>query len=107
MTAVLVAAAALAVGTYAMRRGGVALGGRVGEGPRAQAAERTLDHAVVALLIGVTLTAAVYDGGAPAGWARPLGVGCALVAAWLRAPLAISILLGAGVTALLRAIGLS
>lgn len=106
MTEVMIAVVLLAVGTYGTRRAGVALGGRVTESPRAQRAERVLDHAIVALLIGVTLTTAVYDGDAPAGWARPLGVACALTAAWLRAPLAVSVLLGAGVTALLRQLGL-
>lgn len=106
MTEVMVAVVLLAVGTYATRRVGVALGGRVTEGPRAERAERLLDHAIIALLIGVTLTTAVDDGDAPAGWARPLGVACALTVAWLRAPLAVSVLLGAGVTALLRHLGL-
>lgn len=106
MTEVMIAVALLGIGTYGTRRTGVALGGRVGEGPRAQRSERVLDHGIVALLVGVALTTAIFDGTEPGGWARPLGVACALTAAWWRAPLAVSVLLGAGVTAGLRLLGL-
>ncbi|WP_199224476.1 AzlD domain-containing protein [Serinibacter arcticus] len=106
MTEVMIAVVLLGIGTYGTRRVGVALGGRVTEGPRARESERVLDHGIVALLVGVALTTAIYNGHEIGGWARPLGVACALTAAWLRAPLAVSVLLGAGVTAGLRLLGL-
>ncbi len=37
--------------------------------------------------------------------ARALGIGCAAVAAWRRAPLVVVIVVGAAVTALVRALG--
>ncbi|TNU74132.1 AzlD domain-containing protein [Miniimonas arenae] len=104
MSAVVAAGLLLALGTYATRRLGVELGGRVLG--RAAQVEQLLEQGVVALLIAVTASAAVYDGAAPDGWARPVGVGLALGAAAVRAPLVVSVLLGAGATALLRLLGL-
>ncbi|PFG20146.1 AzlD domain-containing protein [Serinibacter salmoneus] len=107
MTEVMIAVVLLGLGTYSTRRAGVALGGSVTTGPRAALAEWVLDHAVIALLVAVALSTAVFDGHQFGGWARPLGVACALTAAWLRAPLVLSVLLGAGVTALARLAGLT
>ena len=112
MTEVMIAVVLLGIGTYSIRRTGVALGGRVTDSPRDDGdgggggATRLLDHGIVALLIGVTATTALFDGEVVGGWARPLGVAVALVSAWLRAPLVVSVALGAGVTAGLRLLGL-
>jgi hypothetical protein len=45
------------------------------------------------------------DGDAFAGWARPVGVLAGALAAWRRAPFVLVVLLAAGTTAGLRALG--
>ena len=47
----------------------------------------------------------LLDGGAFAGWARPVGVLAGALAAWRRAPFVLVVLLAAGTTAGLRALG--
>lgn len=62
---------------------------------------------VLAALAAVALvaTAALTDGSGFAGWARATGVAVAAVAAWLRTPFVVVVLLAAGTTAVLRALG--
>ena len=107
MNEVVVAGLVLAIGTYATRRVGVEAGGSITGRSWTARAEQLLEQGVVALLIAVTVSSAVYDGGAVGGWARIAGVGLALGAAALRAPLVVSVLVGAAATALLRLAGVA
>lgn len=93
------AIAVLAAGAYAFKALGLALGGRRLP-DRLNACIGLLPAALLPALIAVqTLTTEdrwVVD-------ARAAGVGAAIVAAWRRAPFPVVILLGAAVTAGLRA----
>ncbi|MAU82049.1 AzlD domain-containing protein [Gordonia sp. Z-3] len=100
----LAGAALLAVGTYLIRVAGPALRNRYEVSPTAAA---LLDRAAILLLVGVAVTGAVFAGQEFAGWARPAGVAVGVVAAVCRAPLMIVILLAAGVTAGMRALGVA
>jgi branched-subunit amino acid transport protein len=67
--------------------------------------ERYVDLGATALLVALVATAALLDGGAFAGWARPAGVAVGALAAWRRAPFVLVVVLAAGTTAGLRALG--
>lgn len=95
---------ALAAGTYAMRLAGPLLRGRITLSERA---EQLLSIAAVVLLACFVATSAVFESGAPAGWARFTGVALGGVLAWRRAPLVVVVLAAAGTTALLRLLGLA
>ena len=95
---------ALAGGTYLLRFGGIALRGRVQLPARV---ERYVDLGATALLVALVATAALLDGAAFAGWARPLGVAIGALAAWRRAPFVLVVVLAAGTTAGLRALGVA
>ncbi|WP_370260062.1 AzlD domain-containing protein [Cryobacterium sp. TMT3-29-2] len=91
----------LAAGTYAIRLGGVGFGGfRL-----ALRLEQWSEPAVVVLLASVATTSALYEGSDFAGWARVVGVAVAALAAAVRAPLVAVVVVAAGVTACLRALG--
>jgi hypothetical protein len=118
----IVVIAVLALGTYALRLGGVLLARRVA-GPAADRAEpgragpgragpgrgdavtRLLPYAAVALLAALAATAAIIESGEFAGIARPAGVVAGLVAGLLRAPFVVAVVLAAGVAAGLRLLG--
>ena len=92
----------IAVGSYAFKVGGL-VGARVWQ--PSVAVQRCLDllpAALIAALIAVNTVVSnrhiVFD-------ARLVGVAAAAVAAWRKAPFPIVVLLGAGVTALLRRYG--
>ncbi len=92
----------LAAGTYLMRLAGLVLRDRL----RLPApVERYVDLGATALLVALVATAALLDGGASAGWARPAGVAVGALAAWRRAPFVLVVVLAAGTTAGLRALG--
>ncbi|MDF3048765.1 MAG: branched-chain amino acid transport [Pseudonocardia sp.] len=93
---------ALAGGTYALRLAGLVLRGRLRLPP---AVERLVDLGATALLVALVATAALLDGMAFAGWARPIGVAVGALAAWRRAPFVVVVLLAAGTAAGLRALG--
>jgi len=93
---------ALAAGTYLMRLAGLLLRGRLRLPARV---ERYVDLGATALLVALVATAALLDGGAFAGWARPAGVAVGALAAWRRAPFVLVVLLAAATTAGLRALG--
>lgn len=95
---------ALAVGTYLLRLAGILLRGRVTVPERI---ERLLDLGATALLVALVATAALTEAGGFSGWARPAGVGVALVAAWWRVPFVLVVLLAAATTAGLRLLGVS
>lgn len=100
---VVIAAAVLAIGTYAMRLVGVILGSRREVPERTQA---LLNRAVIVLLVSVLAATAVYDGQEATSIARPIGVGVGGVLALINAPLAVVVVAAMLVTALLRLIGL-
>jgi branched-subunit amino acid transport protein len=92
----------LAAGTYLMRLAGLVLRGRLRLPARV---ERYVDLGATALLVALVTTAALLDGGAFAGWARPAGVAVGALAAWCRTPFVLVVVLAAGTTAGLRALG--
>ena len=92
----------LAAGTYLMRLAGLVLRGRLRLPARV---ERYVDLGATALLVALVTTAALLDGSAFAGWARPAGVAVGALAAWRRAPFVLVVVLAAGTTAGLRALG--
>jgi branched-subunit amino acid transport protein len=93
---------ALAAGTYALRLGGIVLRGRVTVPARV---ERHLDLGATALLVALAATAAFTQAGGFAGWARPAGVAVGVVAAWLRLPFVLVVVLAAATAAGLRLLG--
>lgn len=96
--------ALLAVGTYAIRLAGPILRNRISVSAETEA---LMDRAVVVLLVAVALTGALFVEHDFAGWARPAGVAVGVVAALLRAPLAVVIVLAAATAAGLRALGIA
>lgn len=120
---VLLAAAILALGTYLIRLAGVSssrisapVPGEAGESGesrppealagRAGPVRHLADEAVAVLLAGVIVVTTLYDGVDLAGGARVLGVLVGAVAALLRMPLVVVVLVAAVCTAVLRALGL-
>lgn len=125
-SALIVVIAVLAVGTYALRLGGVLLARRVtgassaadgtvpADGSAGQAGGRSrvgatltrlLPYAALALLAALAATSAVIESGEFAGVARPAGVAAGLVAGLLRAPFAVAVVIAAAVAAGLRLLG--
>ncbi|GAB05405.1 AzlD domain-containing protein [Gordonia amarae] len=104
MTSVLIGVAVLAVGTYLLRLAGPLLQSRIrlSDGTR-----RVLDRGAVVLLVAVAVTGALYADGDFTGWARPLGVGAGVVAAFFKPPLVAIVLIAAVTTAALRAAGVA
>lgn len=92
----------LAAGTYLTRLAGLVLRDRLRLPARV---ERYVDLGATALLVALVTTAALLDGSGFAGWARPAGVAVGALAAWRRAPFVLVVLLAAGTTAGLRALG--
>jgi uncharacterized membrane protein len=98
----LLALGLLALGTYVMKSAGpLAASGRELP-PRARALAELVPAALLAALVA---NQTVIDGAAMTVDARVVGVGVAAVAVALRAPFAVVVLLGAGVTALVRLTG--
>jgi branched-subunit amino acid transport protein len=94
----------LAAGTYLLRLAGLVLRDRLRLPARV---ERYVDLGATALLVALVATATVLDGTAFAGWARPAGVAVGALAAWRRAPFVVVVVLAAGTTAGLRALGVA
>jgi branched-subunit amino acid transport protein len=94
----------LAVGTYLFRVAGLVLRDRLRLPARL---ERLVDLGATALLVALVATAALLDGAAFAGWARPAGVAVGALAAWRRAPFVLVVVLAAATTAGLRALGVA
>jgi branched-subunit amino acid transport protein len=95
---------ALAGGTYLLRVAGLVLRSRVTVPERV---ERLLDLGATALLMALVATASLTVGGGFTGWALPAGVAAGGVAAWLRAPFVLVVVLAGGTTAGLRALGVA
>ncbi|WGJ86857.1 AzlD domain-containing protein [Gordonia sp. SMJS1] len=94
----------LAVGTYAMRAAGPVLRKRISV---SDGVEKLMDRATVVLLVAVALTGSFFVDHDFAGWARPAGVTVGVIAALLRAPLAVVVILAAATAASLRALGVA
>jgi branched-subunit amino acid transport protein len=95
--------AVLAIGTYAFRLTGPLLHRRVRIPDRL---ERLAATAAAVLLVALAVSAALTQGHAFAGWARPAGVLTGGILAARRAPFPIVVLAAAATTALLRLAGI-
>lgn len=98
----IIAALALAVGTYAFRLAGPLLAHRIDVPERIR---ELIDTSTVVLLLAVVATTAVAEGQQFAGFARPIGVAVAGLLAWRRAPFVITVTAAAAVAAGLRLLG--
>ena len=97
-----IATGVLGAGTYAFRFSGPVLRSRLELSARFQ---RLVAAASVTLLTALVVTAALLDGHAFVGPARPAGVVVGGVLAWRRAPFVVVVLAAAGAAAGLRAVG--
>ncbi len=125
----LIALAALSLGTYLMRFAGVKLGGAIAtKGRRGQpvtsggagttsagvddsgtSTERVtmwMDRATVVLIGAVFATTAIFDGQDLADPARLIGVGAGVLAAIVRVPMLLAVVIGMGMCALIRTTGI-
>ncbi|WP_433166466.1 AzlD domain-containing protein [Kribbella sp. CA-247076] len=98
----LVAIAILAVGTFSLRFAGPMLRSRVEIPERAQ---QFLGASAIVLLAALVATAALMEGGGPAGIARPAGVLVGGVLAWRKAPFVLVVVAAAATAAGLRLLG--
>lgn len=98
----ILAIAALAAGTYALRLAGPLLEGRVHLPQRLQL---LLSDAATVLLVALVATAAFTESGGFAGWSRPAGVLVAGALVLRRAPFPAVVIAAAATTALLRLAG--
>ncbi|OJF11337.1 branched-chain amino acid transporter [Couchioplanes caeruleus subsp. caeruleus] len=87
-----------------MRLSGVLLRDRLELSDRLQ---RLLPMAAATLLAALAGTAALMEGGAFAGVARPAGVAVGALLAWRRAPFVLVVLAAALTAALLRQVGIA
>lgn len=94
----------LALGTYAYRIVGPALGGRLN---LSEPLRRILLIAAAVLLLALVTTSALTQGHGFAGWARPAGVGVGAILAVRKAPFIVVVIAAAATTALLRLAGVS
>jgi branched-subunit amino acid transport protein len=93
----------LAVGTYTIRLTGVVLRDRL---ELSDTLQRVLPMAAAALLAALATTAAVMEGAAFAGVARPAGVIVGALLAWRKAPFVVVVVAAAATAALLRLAGI-
>jgi branched-subunit amino acid transport protein len=92
----------LAVGTYTIRLSGVVLRDRL---ELSDTLQRVLPMAAGALLAALATTAALMEGAAFAGVARPAGVIVGALLAWRKAPFVLVVVAAAATAALLRLAG--
>lgn len=104
MTSILIGVAVLAVGTYLLRLAGPLLQTRF---RLSETMQRVMDRGAMVLLLAVAVTGTLYADGDFTGWARPLGVGAGVAAAFFKAPLVAIVLIAAATTAALRAFGVA
>lgn len=97
-----VAVAVLGVGTFAFRLAGPVLRSRTALAPRT---ETLMAVSAVVLLAALVATAALTEGHAFAGVARPAGVLVGGVLAWRKAPFVLIVLAAAATAAVLRLLG--
>jgi branched-subunit amino acid transport protein len=101
-TLVVAGMATLAAGTYAFRLSGQALRARISFPPQAA---KLLEGAAVILLAALVATTALTQGHGFSDVARPAGVLVGGVLAWRKAPFLVVVIAAAGVTAVLRLLG--
>lgn len=99
---IVLAVLVLAVGTYACKAAAPLFAAGRELSPTIQ---RLTDLLPAALLAALVATQTLASGSSLVLDARVVGVSAAAVAVWLRAPFAIVVLVGAGVTALIRMLG--
>lgn len=104
-TSVWIGVVVFAIGTYALRFGGVGLVGRAGGNSVHRA--RLITAAVAALLAAVAVGSAVVDDHGFTGVDRLVGVAVGGLFAVRRAPLVITLIAAATTTGLLRLVGAS
>jgi branched-subunit amino acid transport protein len=97
-----VAILVLALGTYAMRAGGVLLRDRLHVSQRVR---ELLATAAVVLLVALAVTAALVKGHTFAGWALPAGVLVGGLVAWRGATFVLVVVAAAVTTSGLRLLG--
>lgn len=102
LTVILIGGLLLAAGTYAMRAGGGEIGERLAPYPKVQVA---MEDAAFLILASVVATTALTEGQEFAGFARVFGVGLSGVLAWRGVSLPVVLIVAAGATAGLRALG--
>lgn len=100
----LAALLALAVGTFLFRITGPVLRERLRMSERV---EQLANDAATVLLVALVATATLTQGHGYAGWARPAGVGVAVLLVLRRAPFPVVVLAAAATTAGLRLLGVS
>lgn len=98
----LIAILLLAAGTYALRVTGPLLHGRIQLGPRVT---RLLSVSASVLILALAVTAALTQGHAFAGLARPAGVLVGAALAVAKAPFLVVVLAAVATTAGLRLLG--
>ena len=98
------AVASLGIGTYLIRLSGLVLRRRIVVPDRVL---RLLDLSATALLVAVVATGALTQGSGLVDWTRPTGVLLGALAAWRGLPLVVVVLVAAGATAGLRALGVA
>lgn len=106
----LVALAGLVVGTYLLRYVGVRIGSLSGTDEDAEeptVARLWMDRATVVLICAVAATTMVFEGQDLAGPSRIIGTSVGIVAAIVKVPLLICVLLGMAVCAGLRLLGVA
>jgi branched-subunit amino acid transport protein len=99
----IVAILVLAMGTYTIRLSGVVLRDRL---ELSDTVQRVLPMAAAALLAALATTAALMEGAAIAGVARPAGVIVGALLAWRKAPFVVVVVAAAATAALLRLAGI-
>lgn len=92
----------LGAGTFAFRFAGPVLRARVTLSPRV---EKLMSISAVVLLAALVATAALLEGHAFAGFARPAGVAVGGVLAWRKAPFVMVVIVAAATAAGLRLLG--
>ncbi len=92
----------LGAGTFAFRFAGPVLRARVTLSPRA---EKLMSLSAIVLLAALVATAALVEGHAFAGFARPAGVAAGGILAWRKAPFVVVVIVAAATAAGLRLLG--
>lgn len=100
----IVAAAALAAGTYLIRLTGVVAGARARNGTHSSS-RVWIERATVLLILGVAVTTMLYDGQVLTGPSRIIGVASGVGALLLKAPMLVAVVVAMVVCAALRAFG--
>lgn len=106
----LVALTGMVVGTYLLRYVGVRIGSlsrsdEEAEGPTT--ARLWMDRATVVLICAVAATTMVFEGQDVAGPARIIGTSAGILAAIVKVPLLVCVILGMAVCAVLRLCGVA